>query len=143
MTKFLKAAPWLTRPILIPPTFVFAMISFRYLAHPVQAGAAIGLAFNAPLAITIVRVGFGAFPLGCSLFTLSCLLSRDRLLIGLGFVATIIAAALVVRVFGMLVDNTVSQNLDLVRAEVAMLFMIMIGTVIELRRRRIQIKTAV
>jgi len=52
MERFWKIAPWLTRLILLPPTFVFALIASRYLTHPVQTGATIGLAFNSPLAIT-------------------------------------------------------------------------------------------
>jgi hypothetical protein len=104
MNKFWRLAPWLTRLMLVAPTVIFALIASRYLFDPVHTGATIGLAFNKPLSITITRVGFGAFPLACSIFTLSCLVSTRRILTGLGFVAMIMGVALVVRVVGMLVS---------------------------------------
>src|SRR5512137_1736188 len=121
MEKLWRFTPLLTRVMLIPPTAIFTLIASRYLFHPVESGAEIGLAFTAPLAVTIIRVGFGAFPLGCALFTLSCLLSKRRVLTGLGFVSTMIGAAVVVRVLGMLTDGTVAQNMKLVRAEIGLL----------------------
>jgi len=136
MEKLWKIAPWLTRIMLTPPTIIFTLIASRYLFHPVQTGAEIGLAFNAPLAVTIIRVGFGAFPLGCALFTLSCLLSKRRVLTGLGFVSTMIGAALVVRVFGMLADGTVAQSMKPVRAEIGILVVMAVGILLELGRRR-------
>ena len=135
MGKFWQLAPWLTRLILLVPATIFALIASRYFLDPARAGAAIGLSFASPLAVTIVRVGFGAFPLGCSLFTLSCLVSRDRLRIGLGFVALMMALALVVRIAGMLVDHTVSQSMRLVRTESALLVVMAIGAMIDAGRR--------
>jgi hypothetical protein len=141
MTKFWKFAPWLTRVMLLAPTVIFALIASRYLFDPVHAGAADGLAFNTPMAITVTRVAFGAFPLTCSIFTLSCLVSTRRILTGLGFVAMIMAVALIVRVSGMLVDGSVRDNLGLVRAESVMLVLFIIGVFIE-RGRRNQLKQA-
>jgi hypothetical protein len=127
--------------MLVPPTLIFALIASRYLFDPVHTGATIGLGFNSPLAITITRVGFGAFPLACSIFTLSCLVSTRRNLIGLGFVGLIMAVALVVRVFGMLTDGTVQESMGLVRAEAIMLVVFIVGVFIE-RGRRNQLKHA-
>ncbi len=136
MEKLWRFTPLLTRIMLIPPTAIFTLIATRYLFHPVETGAEIGLAFNAPLAVTIIRVGLGAFPLGCALFTLSCILSKRRVLTGLGFVSTMIGAALVVRAFGMLADGTVAQNMKLVRAEIGLLVVMATGILLEFGRRR-------
>ena len=141
MTRFWKLAPWLTRLMLVAPTAIFAMIASRYLFDPVRTGKAIGLAFNTPVALTITRVGFGAFPLAFSMFTLSCLVSTRRILTGLGFVALIMAIALVVRVFGMLADGSVQESMGLVRAEAIMLVVFLGGIFIE-RGRRNQLKHA-
>jgi hypothetical protein len=141
MTRFWKFAPWLTRVMLLAPTVIFALIASRYLVDPVHAGAAVGLAFNSPMAITVTRVASGAFPLACSIFTLSCLVSTRRVLTGLGFVAMIMAVALIVRVSGMLVDGSVRDNMGLVRAESIMLVLFIIGVFIE-RGRRNQLKQA-
>jgi hypothetical protein len=137
MEKLWRIAPWVTRLILLPPTLIFALIASRYIAHPVQTGASIGLSFDSALAVTITRVGFGAFPLGCSIFTLWCLISTRRLLTGLGFVATMISVVLIVRIFGIMVDGTTRENMRLVSAEVGLLILFMIGLLIEFGRRRI------
>jgi hypothetical protein len=134
--RFWKISPWLVRVILTPPTLIFGMIASRYLFHPVQAATAAGISFVTPLGTTIARVGFGAFPLACALFTLSCLLSSRRLLTGLGFVATVMSAALVVRVFGMLADGTTRENMHLVIAELVSLVLMLVGVVLEMGRRR-------
>jgi hypothetical protein len=125
--------------MLVAPTVIFALIASRFLFDPIRAGAAVGLAFNTPMAITMTRVGFSAFPLACSIFTLSCLVSRRRILTGLGFVAIIMAVALIIRLFGMHVDGSVRENMGLVRAESAMLVLFIIGFFIERdRRNRLQ-----
>jgi hypothetical protein len=110
-------------------------------AEPQANRSMIGLAFYSALAVTIIRVGFGAFPLGSSLFAWSCLLSTRRLLTELGFVATMIGVALLVRVFGMLGDATVPENMRLVRAEIAILVIVTIDFLLEFGRRRQQLHT--
>lgn len=142
MERSSKIVPWLTRLILLPPTFIFTMIASKYITHPVEMAATVGISFNAPLGITILRIGFGAFPLGCALFTLSCLVSTRRVLTGLGFVANMIGVALVARVFGMLADGTVRESMQLVIAEVVLLAITFAGILMELSRRRSQVKHA-
>jgi len=124
------------RLILLPPTFVFTMIAFKYISHPAEMAATAGIALKTPLAATILRIGFGAFPLGCALFTLSCLFPAPRLLTGLGFVATMMSTALAVRIFGIIVDGTLHESLQLVIAEVVLLAMTLAGIAIETGRRR-------
>jgi len=136
MNRFWKISPWVIRLMLTPPTFIFAMIASRYLLNPVQAATAVGISFVTPLGMTIARVGFGAFPLACALFTFSCLISSRRLLTGLGFVATVMSAALVVRVFGVLADGTTKANMHLVIAELVFLVLMLVGVFIEMGRRR-------
>ncbi len=137
MASSVKAGPWLTRLILLPPTFVFTMIAFKYISHPAEMAATVGIALTTPLAATILRIGFGAFPLGCALFTISCLVSTRRLLTGLGFVATMMSVALVVRIFGIVVDGTLHESLRLVVAEVVLLVVTLAGVAIETGRRRV------
>lgn len=134
MNKFWRLAPWITRLMLIVPTAIFALIASRYLIDPVGTGATIGLAFNRPLALTVTRVGFGAFPLAASIFTFSCLISARRVLTGLGFVSIVMCVALIVRLFGMFADGTVHESMGLVRAETIMLIVFVVGIFIERRR---------
>ena len=135
MRSFWKIAPWLTRLILLPPTVIFALIAARYIAHPVASAAAQGIVLPAGLGVTIVRVGLGGFPLGCSIFLATCLLSKRRLITGLTFVAIMASVVLAVRVFGMTVDSTVRENLHLVHAEIGLLVITGMGLVLELGQR--------
>src|SRR5215469_7562302 len=135
MKTFWNIAPWLTRLILLPPTVIFALIATRYIAHPVASAAARGIVLPPGLGVTIARVGLGGFPLGCSIFLATCLLSKRRLLTGLTFVAIMISVVLAVRVFGMTADSTVQENLKLVNAEAGLLAVTGFGLFVELSRR--------
>ena len=134
MNKFWKAAPWLSRLVLLPPTIIFALIAARYIVHPVSSGAAQGIVLPPGLGVTIARVGLGGFPLGCSIFLGTCLLSSRRLITGLTFVAIMVSVVLAVRLFGMAADSTVQDNLKLVHAEVGLLVVTGLGLLIELSR---------
>ena len=142
MRIFWKIAPWISRLVLLPPVVIFTLIACRYILKPAQAAAEVGITLNTPLAATILRIGFGAFPLGAALFTLWCLISRSRILNGLTFVVIMLGVALSVRVFGMLIDGTVRESLGLVRAEAILLMISFIGVAIELTRRRRLIEAA-
>src|SRR5437879_9006931 len=135
MKGFWRFAPWVTRLILVAPTFIFMSIASRYIAHPAQAAASAGISLDKPLAATVLRIGFGAFPLASAIFSLSCLVSTRRILTGLSFASTMVGVALVVRVFGMLADGTVRESMRLVRAEAAMLAVCILGVFIVLGRR--------
>jgi hypothetical protein len=113
----LKFAPWFSRLVLLAATFVLAMIGRKFILDPVGAAAASNMTLGSPLAITNLRASFGAFPLGCAIFVLICLLSAGRRVTGLTFVATIVGTALVVRLFGIATDGTLSDSLRVLIAE--------------------------
>ena len=141
MRIFWKIAPWISRVVLLAPVVIFTLIASRYILKPAQAAAEVGITLNTSLATTILRIGFGALPLGAALFTFWCLISR-RILNGLTFVVIMLGVALIVRVVGMLIDGTVKESLGLVRAEAILLIVSFIGVAIELSRRRRPIEAA-
>ena len=143
MERFWKYAPWFTRLMLVPPTIIFALVASRHIFRPVASAAEVGIAFSSPLGVTISRVGLGGFPLACSLFTLSCLVSRRRIATGLAFVATLVSVVLAVRVFGMVMDGTVHESMRLVRAEVILLAVFVIGLFVDSAQRRRELRPAV
>jgi hypothetical protein len=116
---------------LLPPTIILALIAYRHIAHPIDAG----------LGVTIARVGLGGFPLGCSIFLATCLLSNRRLLAGLSFVGILMTVILTVRIFGMTVDSTARENMKLVRAEMGLILLTSTASLIELKRRGNSSKT--
>lgn len=135
MKRFWRLAPWITRLILGLPTALFAAIGIRYLVHVTAVGVR-GIAFTSGMGLTVGRVGFGAFPLACSLFLLGCLFSERRLLTALAFVATLDSVVLAVRIVSMFADSSIQENLGLVRAEVFLLALSAAGLLLELGRRR-------
>lgn len=135
MNRFWKLAPWITRLILALPTALFAAIGIRYLTNVTAAGER-GIAFTSGMGMTVGRVGFGAFPLACSLFLLGCLFSERRLLTALAFVATLDSVVLAVRIISMFADSSIQENMGLVEAEVFLLVLSAAGLLFEFGRRR-------
>jgi hypothetical protein len=136
MEHFWRVIPWFNRLVLLAATLIFALIGIRYITDPLGAAAATDISLGSALAVSTMRVGFGAFPLGCALIALACLVSPLRLHIGLSFVATIFGVALAVRVFAILDDGTLQQSLALLSAEAILLTLSIIGLIAEKGRRQ-------
>jgi hypothetical protein len=136
MTRFSRGVIWFDRLLLIAATFIMTMIAVRNLRDPIGATLPMGIVLNSPTAITVVRVGFGGFPLGFAIALVGCLIATRRLLTGVSLVAAVIGAATVARIQGLLVDGATSYNLALLRPEVVMLTLSLIAIVLERRRRR-------
>ena len=143
MHRLWRFAPWLTRLILGAATLIFTLIGMKYIADPVRAAASFKISLGSAAAITSMRVGFGAFPLGFAVIVASCLVSTSRRLAGLYFVATIIGAATAARVMGIVVDGAAPESVLLLRPEVALLALSVIGVSLESGRRRHQLQHTV
>jgi hypothetical protein len=111
------------------------MVGVRNLAHPGVQAAQRGIAFTNPLGATIYRVGFAGFPLGCAAFIAYCLRTNQRTPTGLIFSALFNGVVLAVRIFGMAVDSTVQQSSALVKGEIVVVFISLVGVTIEIGRR--------
>jgi uncharacterized protein DUF4345 len=136
MSGFSRGILWFNRLVLAAATLVMTMIAVRNLRDPIGATLPLGIALRSPSAATIVRVGFGGFPLGFAVALFGCLVSTRRLLTGLGFLAAVIGAATAARIQGLLLDGMTPYNLGLLRPEVAMLTLSALGIVLERWRRR-------
>jgi hypothetical protein len=136
MTGLGRFAPWLVRFLLLAPALVFTLVGVRFLADPVRAAADSGIAADSPLGITNLRSGIGGLFLGAACVTVFCLLSARRLLVGLGFVATMIGVVLAVRLVSVAVDGTVRASLPVLCAEGVFLLLSVLGIFIESRRRQ-------
>jgi len=116
-----RIASWISRAVLLAALTVLAMISRKFIGHPVDAAAASDITLGSPVAITNMRASFGAFPLGCALFVLVCLVTSSLRKTGLVFVALIVGTALAVRLFGVVADGTFAESLRLLIAETVLL----------------------
>jgi Domain of unknown function (DUF4345) len=119
--KLSRIAPWISRLVLLAATFILVMIGRKFIGDPAGAADASNMVLGSPLAVTNMRASFGAFPLGCAIFSFLCLFQADRRLTGLLFVAIIIGTALAVRIFGVMADGTLAESLRLIVAESVLL----------------------
>jgi uncharacterized protein DUF4345 len=115
-----QIVPWISRAVLLAALVILALIGRKFIGDPVGAATASDMTLGSPLAVTNMRASFGAFPLGCALFVLICLVTSSLRRTGLVFVALIIGTALVVRIFGTLADGSLAQSAHLLIAEAVM-----------------------
>ena len=118
-----RFSPWFSRAVLLVATVVLALIGRKFITDPVGAAAASTMTLGSPLAITNMRASFGAFPLGCAIFTLTCLLLAQRRTTGLFFVTTIIGTALIVRLYGVMTDGTFAASIPVLIAETVLILL--------------------
>ena len=136
MNLFWRAAPWLPRILLLLATALFFLIGFRYLGDPVNKAAADSIVLGSVMAISRVRVGFGAFPLALSFILLGCLFSQKRLLTGLTVLATTVGVVTAARLVGIVIDGPADEALKLLRVEIVLLTLSVAAIVLERARLR-------
>jgi predicted membrane-bound mannosyltransferase len=129
-----RFAPWIQRIVLAAAMFVFGAIGMRYVADPVQAATATGATLNTAFAVTTTRVGFGAFPLGVAIFTVTSLFSTRRLVPAVQLVATLVTSAIVVRVIGIIADGAVPASSKLFIPEGVILLLSLTGLLLQPKR---------
>jgi Domain of unknown function (DUF4345) len=110
-------ASWFSRAVLFAALIVLALIGRKYIGDPFGAAAASDMTLDSPLAVTNMRATFGAFPLGCALIVLLCLVTSSLRRLGLVFVALIIGTVLSVRLFGIVADGAFVASLRVLIAE--------------------------
>jgi len=112
-----KFTTWFSRAVLVVATLVLALIGRKFIIDPVGAATAATMTLDSPLAVTNSRASFGAFPLGCAIFTLTCRVMSHRRRTGLYFVMTLIGTALAVRLYGVAADGTFAASIPVLGAE--------------------------
>lgn len=112
---------WLSRAVLAFATLIFFLIGSKYILDPAAAAAASGMSLPTPLGLTNMRAGVGGFSIGCALITAVCLASRERLRLGLWFVLGMVAPILIVRLYGVVTDNTLEASRRILIAETLLL----------------------
>lgn len=96
---------WISRLLLLPPTVLMIVISFRCILDPTHALAPTGTILNTPEALTDARV-IGGITLTLAAVFASAILSRRRLRLGHAVVMTLMTFVLAVRMFGFSQDGT-------------------------------------
>jgi hypothetical protein len=136
MERLTRFAPWISRTVLAGATLIFSMIGLRYITDPFHHSAEIGISLGSALASTTTRVGSGAIPLGLAIFTLICLISKRWLFAGISLVLVVITTAIIVRVFGLVIDGPAPASTRLFIPEAVMFVLAMTALTLEAQRRR-------
>lgn len=131
-----RAVVWFHRLLLTAAAIIMVMIAFRNLRDPIGATQPLGVVIASPTGMTVVRVGFGGFPLGFAVALVTCLISTERLLGGLYLLASVIGAATLARIQGLVLDGATPYNSGLLRPEVVLCILSLVGIALERRRRR-------
>jgi Domain of unknown function (DUF4345) len=121
MSFFWRLAPWLTRLLLLAAAALFFLIGLKYLRAPVENAGADAIVLGSVMAISRVRVAFGAFPLSLSLILLGSLSSHKRVLGGLTVLVTTIAVVTAARLLGIVLDGPAEEAIRLLRVEAVLL----------------------
>jgi hypothetical protein len=132
---FWKAAPWLSRLIILAVAALFTMISLKFVLDPQGAAANSGIMLQPGVGYTNTRAGFGGFPLGFAVILVFCLFSSRRLLAGLSSIATVAAVILAVRLYGAALDGSFFESVHLLIPETALFVIALLGVVMETGRR--------
>jgi hypothetical protein len=132
----LRGVIWFNRLLLLAATCIMTMIALRTLRDPIGSTLPMGIVLTSPTAATVVRVGFGGFPLGFAVALFGCVVSTRRLLGGLFLLASIAGAATLTRLQGIVLDGPTPYNLLLLRPEIALCVLSALGVILERRRRR-------
>jgi hypothetical protein len=101
--KFQTLAPWLSRLVMMPPVFIFTLISTRFLGNPGHAVP--GVTLTTPESFTDTRV-MAAWMLTFVVMLLIFLSDRKRFWLGHLQLSLILGLALGLRIFGFIHDGT-------------------------------------
>lgn len=93
-TGIRKVAPWFSRVVMLPPAFVFTVITLRYFRDPGHAIA--GMSLRSPEAFTDTRV-IGAWMLTLLVLLMTFFVSKQRLWLGNLQLAVFMGATLALR----------------------------------------------
>jgi hypothetical protein len=135
MNTWLARSKWLGRALLLFASVLFLAIAAKNIADPAAAEGPQGIAFNTPAALTIGRVGFGAFPLGIAVVLIACLVSDSRLLIGLRILNTVAILVTAVRLLGLALDGPADFTFKVLRPEIVLSVLSTVAVYLEGRRR--------
>jgi cytochrome b561 len=136
MNAFWRGVPWVLRFILLAVAMLFTMIGLHYLVDPFGRAAADDIALGSVMAVSRVRIGFGAFPLAIAVLLFTCVVSRKRTLQGLVAVAIVLGVVTVVRGLGILIDGTAAEAVKLLRVEAIVWAISVAGIGLEMARSR-------
>lgn len=134
----LRMTQWLCRVTLFAFVFIFTSVSLRFLFHPVENGAVLGMVpspSHPALGVISIRVGYGVYPIAFIMVGLFCLLT-SRFREGLSFIAAMMILLLGGRIINGLFGGPLAENPFVLVGEVVLLVFSITGIFLESRLQR-------
>ena len=135
MNALIHRSPILNRIVLGLAALLFTMIGLRNVVDPLGEAAPHHISLASPEAVTIMRVTGGLF-LALAMVFVASLLSRRRLLFGIGVLVTVAAVLMSVRIIGLVVDGPAPFTLHVLKPEIAITVISSLAFFLEWRRVR-------
>jgi hypothetical protein len=135
MGNLLKRSIWFGRFVLGVGVLLFIQLGLDDIVGPVAVAARTQTALGSADAITVVRVQGGVF-VAIAMILAYCLASEQRLLSGLGLLATIITAVAILRLVGLRLDGPGHFTVMTVKAEAALAVLSAAALLFERRRSK-------
>ena len=129
-----KALPWIARASLLFAAIDFGTVGTLYFLSPIGEAANSTITAAEAAGVTNIRVGFGVFHLGLGLIAIFCLLKPQRIILGLALVCAMPTTAILVRLFGLMVDGWHERTVLLLQLECLGLVIFATGLWAERRR---------
>lgn len=121
---------WLGRLVVVAVIALFTMVGLKFVIDPVSAASGSGFSLASAVGFTNARAGIGGFPLSIAALLAFCLVSgRQRL--GLGFIATVSAIILSLRLFSATHDGTFLESLHIIVPELVILALALLALGLE------------
>jgi hypothetical protein len=136
MGEWERRSLWFSRLVLGGAALLMTRVGIANIADPVETAARTSMTLGSPDAITVMRVEGGIF-VGMAAVLAFCLTSERRVLAGLGFFATIIIAITAVRLLGLVLDGPGPFTLMVLKPEVVLVLLSLVGVALERRRARV------
>jgi hypothetical protein len=136
MNTFWRTAHWLTRLPLVLAVFFFLFLASQWLLDPTHVAVLTqsGISLPSQAADTNMR-GTGALFVPLAGILVACLISKERILLGLRLLTTIVAGAGVVRWGIVAFDGMTPLLARILRVEFLVLMISVAGLVLETMRR--------
>jgi hypothetical protein len=126
----------LNRVVIGIVALLFFYIGIKNLTDPVERAHDSSILLSTAGAITVARVAFGAFPFGFAAILATSLFSMKRLFFGVYANVLMIGILTLVRIQGLIVDGYDPLTVKILRPEIVLTVLSLIGLYLELRRRR-------
>lgn len=136
MNNWLRHALWFNRGVLAVATLLMTWIGLRGLFDPVRSSAQHAITLRSAAGVTVVRAGFGGFPLAVAIILLGCLVAERRLLTGLAVLAVVAVVITVARLLGLVLDGAAPFTVRVLKLEFVLIGLSTTALLLERWRRR-------